>query len=1121
MLANSVKSTSIIALKNMNGNTNALHDSPPSLGPTARRTFASNVLDKKTADGSKIVERGESTPHAFAPGNSTHEDPEWPPWLENSIFRLILAVRETSPPPRAHSSAPTNPPSVTVDNTTPTCTAGDGNTESAEDQTEQPRPANRDTHPPETIQSQKSNTNKIRDSETHDTSEHHFPGGPEMLNNHTIDKQHKVLPTVEHSDRQPLNPPTAWLHAHRSSSPDEDILPKRVADSERYQQQSPTRITLPPASTYPEEQHHQLTQNKPMVTTKAATPATVTKPDSSLPPLRSSTEHTEGASHCPLSTVAEDTVESPVHQPAKHDTLALALTKTTLYTLNRKIIEGLNKTKHIVTHKNVAIASINNSTNITNTVSTVMSDFNVQCHPRTIKNLIVNPLLQCIEEHYFVLEREKHQTSIQLIRETYLSITNNPLFACLTDNIGHMIEETITNAIQYWQHTKLNSREIHPATMESSNTDTVDSAAHKHNVDSTRDCEKSKSEQAADLDNQTNKNNITRPIHTTDSTIASDTSTADNNTQTTTQTNKKPRANRKSLKKRKALSRPHAADDCTNPTCIPAYLKDTTHFISEISDIPVQNDTWLVTVDVKSLYTNIPNEEGIQACYEAWQQREITDPQHPPAQVLRHLLEMVLKLNTFEFDNKFYLQKFGTAMGSKLAPAYANTFVGKLEQNILSSTPLKLAYYRRFIDDIFIIWQHSERDLQNFITHMNRANRSIQFTHEKSQKDIVFLDVVVYKSTTTGHSGDNNITLNVKTHVKPTNKQLYVRNESYHPPGTGKGITVGEAIRYLRTNSEAQQYAKMLLQHKRNLIRRGYPNSRTTALLKQIKFTMRATKALKKRNNSKHQNKQVEQHKPTFVTKYCPNARKAFKIVCKHWAKISTEIPLLKRFLNNTPRLAYRANPNLTNKLVRAKLKRPPTNQEKPHLENTTDTNTDITELANLIHPAIKPGGNFTLCTNRSCPLHDKMIYKQSVRSKISRRAYHTEGSATCDTPRVVYMIQCRICGKQYVGQTAQSLKMRFARHLKAIRDTRQPGVLQEHFRKKNCTGIHNIRIQLLHAITPNRGDTAEQIEDKLKTLESLWMDRLKCEYPQGLNWAKYDPMKRSARKNNPQPRNN
>ena len=78
---------------------------------------------------------------------------------------------------------------------------------------------------------------------------------------------------------------------------------------------------------------------------------------------------------------------------------------------------------------------------------------------------------------------------------------------------------------------------------------------------------------------------------------------------------------------------------------LPAYLKDTTQFVNEISEIPVEQNTWLVTVDVKSVYTNIPNEEGIQACYEAWRTRETMDPQHLPA-------ETVLKLNTFEFDNK-------------------------------------------------------------------------------------------------------------------------------------------------------------------------------------------------------------------------------------------------------------------------------------------------------------------------------------------------------------------------------------------------------------------------------------------------------------------------------------
>ena len=60
-------------------------------------------------------------------------------------------------------------------------------------------------------------------------------------------------------------------------------------------------------------------------------------------------------------------------------------------------------------------------------------------------------------------------------------------------------------------------------------------------------------------------------------------------------------------------------------------------------------------------------------------------------------------------------------MGSKLAPAYVNTFMGRLEKSILDTSPLKPTYYKRFIDDIFMIWPHSESDLHNFITHINSA----------------------------------------------------------------------------------------------------------------------------------------------------------------------------------------------------------------------------------------------------------------------------------------------------------------------------------------------------------------------------------------------------------------
>ena len=112
--------------------------------------------------------------------------------------------------------------------------------------------------------------------------------------------------------------------------------------------------------------------------------------------------------------------------------------------------------------------------------------------------------------------------------------------------------------------------------------------------------------------------------------------------------------------------------------------------------------------------------------------------------------------------------------------------------------------------NILIIFEHSETELDNFLTHMNATNRAIKFTHEKSLTTVTFLDVTIYKE-------KDNPTLQYKTHIKPTNKQLYVKYDSHHPPGTFKGVITGEAIRFRRTNSKATDFHKIILKHKRKL----------------------------------------------------------------------------------------------------------------------------------------------------------------------------------------------------------------------------------------------------------------------------------------------------------------
>ena len=120
-------------------------------------------------------------------------------------------------------------------------------------------------------------------------------------------------------------------------------------------------------------------------------------------------------------------------------------------------------------------------------------------------------------------------------------------------------------------------------------------------------------------------------------------------------------------------------------------------------------------VDMKSLHTCIPNSEDLQACYTEWFNREMTDPQQPPAEILRHLLELVLKLNVLEFNRKHYLQTFGTSMGACLGSSYTNVFHGK-SRNSAETRP---KYYKRFVDDIFMIFDCTEAQLDELIAHVN------------------------------------------------------------------------------------------------------------------------------------------------------------------------------------------------------------------------------------------------------------------------------------------------------------------------------------------------------------------------------------------------------------------
>ena len=165
----------------------------------------------------------------------------------------------------------------------------------------------------------------------------------------------------------------------------------------------------------------------------------------------------------------------------------------------------------------------------------------------------------------------------------------------------------------------------------------------------------------------------------------------------------------------------------------------------------------MVTLDVPSLYTNIPHDEGINACEEFLNTK--TD-QSPPTKDLCQLIHLILESNAFTFNGAYYLQLQGKTLGTRMAPSYANLFMGKFEQEFLKTQNKFPLVWWRYIDDVFNLdtpGPVSERVL----TGVEQLPHNNKFTVDWSSKEVTFLDTQVYMK---------NGKVETDLHVKPTSR---------------------------------------------------------------------------------------------------------------------------------------------------------------------------------------------------------------------------------------------------------------------------------------------------------------------------------------------------------------
>ena len=109
-----------------------------------------------------------------------------------------------------------------------------------------------------------------------------------------------------------------------------------------------------------------------------------------------------------------------------------------------------------------------------------------------------------------------------------------------------------------------------------------------------------------------------------------------------------------------------------------SYIKDTTDFLNKLEKINrVPEGALLVTMDVTSLYTNIPHNEGINATTLACEENDSIETS---TRVITKFLSLVLNLNNFTFNDEHILQIKGCSIKSKCSCSYANLFMGKIRE---------------------------------------------------------------------------------------------------------------------------------------------------------------------------------------------------------------------------------------------------------------------------------------------------------------------------------------------------------------------------------------------------------------------------------------------------------
>ena len=233
--------------------------------------------------------------------------------------------------------------------------------------------------------------------------------------------------------------------------------------------------------------------------------------------------------------------------------------------------------------------------------------------------------------------------------------------------------------------------------------------------------------------------------------------------------------------------------------------------IDNINKSMLSENCVLVSFDVVNMFPNIDNKSGLLNVKEA-----LTDSNFDvdSTQCIVDALEICLTCNNSRFNHQHFLQTDGTAQGPHMSCSYADIAMAKYDS--LANKP---SVWKRFRDDIFVLWEHGTASLFSFLDYLNTMDKTgkIKFTMEiAGDTGLEFLDLKLKIS-----EGK----IRVDVYAKSTNSFSYTTPNTCYPKNNICNIPRGIALRLRRICDDDETFKKRSSEYQNYLIARDHKPS--------------------------------------------------------------------------------------------------------------------------------------------------------------------------------------------------------------------------------------------------------------------------------------------------------